>query len=270
MTVFGVVAGGRGTHEALLWRYPGHQQASVARWVRTGVARGERVVWPQEDASLRLALAQQGVDLPAATERDQVLMVPLEDLLTAGRQATVLEGALGEGYPGVRVTVPANAVLARLGQAGYRRFDAELDDICTRLPVTAMCRYDVRAERLGQEATSAVTLLLQTHPNAVADGQMWTRRHGNRILVAGEVDLSSAGLLTGWLRVACARASSGEVHLDLSQLTFVDVAGCRALVNGTAPLRGAAGVVFLDGVRGHIHKVMTLLGLDRISGMRLL
>jgi anti-anti-sigma factor len=269
VTVSGLEVDARGTHAALLWRAPWQQQRSVAQWISAGVARGERVVWPGDDANLSRAIAQQGVDLPAAKERDQFLRVSLEELCAAGRQAAVLESALGKGFPGVRVTVPANAVLDLLGEAGYRRFDEELDNICTRLPVTALCRYHLREGASPEETASALDLLLETHPSAVSDGQMCTRRHGDRIVLAGEVDLSSAELLSAWLRVACAGVSSGEMLLDLSQLTFVDVAGCRALVNGTATLRGAAGVVFLAGLQGHTKRVMTLLGIDRIPGMRL-
>src|SRR5688500_16199859 len=144
MTSPGVAADRRGTHAALLWRDNKHQQASVAHWVGAGLARGERVVWTQEHASLRRAMAQHGVDLPTGRNSDDFLRVPLEDLCASGRQAAVLENALEEGYSGVRFTMPANAVLALLGQAGYRRFDEELDNICTHLPVSALCAYDVR------------------------------------------------------------------------------------------------------------------------------
>ncbi len=111
--------------------------------------------------------------------------------------------------------------------------------------------------------------MVEMHPDAMQEGQLRTRRRGNRIAVTGDVDFLSAEAFTAWLAAACRRAESREVFLDLSELVFVDVAGCRALVSGTKPFRGDAGVVSLQGVGRHILKVMRLLGIDRLTGMRL-
>lgn len=60
-----------------------------------------------------------------------------------------------------------------------------------------------------------------------------------------------------------------EMLLDLAELAFIDVAGCRALVTGTEAMRADGGRVFLRGVNWHVRKVMALLGIDRLPGLEL-
>jgi len=255
----------RDSHALLLYRDLSHEQDSVASWFQDGVERGEKVLFATKDPGLVPRLTHRGVDVSAARKRGQFMVSSPEEFLPAGAQDAVFRDALDGGYSGVRVTVQANEALELLGQEAYQRFHRELDRLCGVLPVSALCRYDVR-----QEAALSLGSMVEIHPEAMQDGQMRTRRRGNQVAVSGEVDLFSAEALTAWLTAACERAAAArEVFLDLSELVFVDVAGCRALACGTAPFRGEAGVVYLHGVRRQTATVMGLLGIDRLPGVRL-
>lgn len=74
---------------------------------------------------------------------------------------------------------------------------------------------------VGPEATPTPAGLLQIHP---LDGN----QAGLRLV--GEADIATRPILTAGL-AALARATEPEqVHLDLSGLAFLDVAGARALI----------------------------------------
>jgi anti-anti-sigma factor len=100
---------------------------------------------------------------------------------------------------------------------------------------------------------------------------MRLRRRDDRVVLSGEVDFSSAELLAEALRRMSAPepATTTTTVLDLTDLRFIDVSGCRALVTGTDELRRTGGRVTISGATGHIHKVMTLLGMDRIAAVEL-
>jgi anti-anti-sigma factor len=72
------------------------------------------------------------------------------------------------------------------------------------------------------------------------------------------------------LEGATGRAPGPATIIDLSGLTFADVAGCRALAAGTEELRRAGGTVCLVGVSGHLRKVLSLLGTDQLPGFDVL
>jgi len=261
----------RNAHELLLYRDQAHHDETVSRWVDRGVQRGEKVVFTTEATDLGAQLARASVDVTTATRLGQCVTLTPEALLSADGQTAVIWQALEEGYSGVRVTAQANEVISVLGNEGYQRFHRHLDQSCDLPEVSALCRYQAgqdAPDSSGSTVSSTVGRMVRIHPDGVDDGTMRARRRGNRMELTGEVDLFSAGTLTEWLFGACSVADR-EVVLDVTGLTFIDVAGCRALVSGTVAFRDDAGTVFLRGASGHTQKVMVLLGFGQLPGMRL-
>jgi len=176
----------------------------------------------------------------------------------------LVQQALEEGYAGVRLAARANAGIGYLGLDGYRRADHLLDELCSTLPVSALCQYDAKST-----PATTTAAMIDSHPDALQDLQMRLRHRGDRVLLAGEVDIGSADVLEHALQRIGEIEGASEVTVDLSGLSFVDVVGCRALVSGTDMLRRAGGVVSYQGVNAHMRKVMALLGMDRLPGVRL-
>ena len=250
-------------HALFLCRDPSDDQNLVARWFQRGLEQGEQILCAADDPALMPGLEQSGDVVEVATKRGQCVLISPEALLPAAALTAVLRAALQQGFSGVRVTVQANEALALLGRDSYLRFHHQLDDACRQPLMSALCRYDIQ-----HQATMSLDDMVEAHPAGFDDAQMRAYRQGDRMAVAGDVDISSAEALTAWLTAAtscCGR----EVVLDLWQLTFVDVTGCRALVRGTETFRSEAGTVFLRGLTGHTEKVMSMLGFDRLPGVRL-
>jgi len=82
--------------------------------------------------------------------------------------------------------------------------------------------------------------------------------------LTGEIDATNAHLVERALREH-ARAG-GPLHLDLSELSFCDVAGIRALVSYAQPLEGDRKLI-LHGMPAQIEKVMNVMGWSELPGL---
>lgn len=254
------------SHVLLLYRDEAHRQASVVSWVRRGLERGEKILYstvPSDTAALMPVLRLGGVDVERVVRDGQFCFLPLEEFFPGAGQAALVHHALDEGYPGVRLAAQADAALSYLGKDEYQAIDRLMDELCANLPVSALCQYDAGSSGMN------LTTVIDSHLDAVQDVSMRLRRREDGVLVVGELDLSSAEFLTQALHNICQLHRATDVVIDLSELTFVDVSGCRALAAGTETLRRDGGTVFLRGVNGHIRKVMLLLGMDRLTGVEL-
>ncbi|TDD83389.1 STAS domain-containing protein [Actinomadura rubrisoli] len=90
-------------------------------------------------------------------------------------------------------------------------------------------------------------------------GSPWLR-------VSGDVDVSNAVELTRALHAAEERAA-GDVHVDLSQIAFIDVAGLRAITQAARVLRESGHLLVLHSVSTHIDKLFRLIGWDATPGL---
>lgn len=247
-------------HLLLLYRDEDRRRDCVASWVQRGLEQGEKVLYTQlpGDTSLLSALARRGVDVTQAAAEGRFSILPVDEFYPEQGQAGLVDRALQDGYPGVRLSAEANVALALVSEGAYQVFERRMDELCRSRPVSAMCQYDGRrapADRLPGA--------LETHPDAVRDENVRLHREGGRLHVDGEVDASSAALVEAYVERVCRRERSDSLTVDLSQLTFLDVEGCRALVVGTGRLRDAGGTLFLERARPHVLRTMTLLGVER-------
>ncbi|WP_169806783.1 STAS domain-containing protein [Actinomadura macra] len=94
---------------------------------------------------------------------------------------------------------------------------------------------------------------------ASASGSPWLR-------LTGDVDVSNAPDLARALRAADAR-SPGDVHLDLSGVDFIDVAGLRAITKAARALDDRERVLVLHSVTPHLDKLVRLIGWDATPGL---
>lgn len=274
MTVGGGRGSGGGPHVLLLYRDQSGRQANVVSWVKGGLDRGEKILYstPSGDGASARELGQGDPDMARAMRAGQFTFLPLEEFLPPTGQATLVRRALDEGYPGVRMSAYANAAISYLGEHEYQAFDRRMEELCASLPVSALCQYDAgsaASERPGPvTAGTTMTTVIDSH-EVLHDARMRLRRHGERITVSGEVDVASADVLAPALQRICRLEDASGVVLDLSELSFIDVVGCRALVVGTDELRRKGGTVTCRGVRSPTRQLMSWVGLDRLRGVEL-
>ena len=101
------------------------------------------------------------------------------------------------------------------------------------------------------------------------DGQLRITRLGDEpwLFVAGEIDEYSYKSLVGTL--ASVARDPSEIHIDLADVEYCDVAGLRAfIVLAAAPCRDHAGThVVLHHVPPRLVDVLHILGWDTTSGL---
>lgn len=107
---------------------------------------------------------------------------------------------------------------------------------------------------------ATVTYSLDGHGPAVL--RLSPERQGGRtvIRVGGELDLATADHLVEFVG-AVASEDGREVHLDLTELGFVDVAGLTALRRAEEVVRGQAGRMTVGGLRPLARRMVDLIAL---------
>jgi anti-anti-sigma factor len=83
--------------------------------------------------------------------------------------------------------------------------------------------------------------------------------------LSGELDLATVEHLREVLRRHS--DSAGDLTLDLSDLRFIDSSGLRAIMEVSKSL-GGEGVVILRNPSRMASRVLTIAGLDRVEGIR--
>lgn len=219
-------------------------------------------------------LTGAGVDAAALLATGQLIAGSTEDAyLGAGgfdpdarlrEYADLATAAVADGYRGLRLAVEATGLHAvpqvRAMMPGYE-LRGEL--LASRLPVTGLCCYDTRVWSSDEVAVLRAVHSVDLDPGGERS-PVPVRVHAARvgtIAVAGELDAALAGPVA---RALTATVADARPVLDLSGLTFVDVAGARAIADTAAALARRHGQARLAGVRPPVRRLWELLnfGLD--------
>jgi anti-anti-sigma factor len=258
----GVSSVGWDGHLVLVRASQDEWRSGFAAWARRGLEQGEKVICtegPAEPArpSVLALLAAHGIDVVKAAGQGRLLVLPASQVYPAGCQMQVVDQAAAEGFPTMRMAVEANTALGMLGENGYAEFERTIDRLCRTRPVSALCQYDrelVTAERMPQVAG--------LHLAGILERQLCTSATQDSVRVVGEIDRTNEELLTCGLRAATAEASE-SFEVDLRAVTFLGVAGYRALVAGTQAFRDRGGQVRLTVSGPGVELVLRLLDIDR-------
>ncbi|TDD35066.1 anti-sigma factor antagonist [Actinomadura sp. KC06] len=89
-----------------------------------------------------------------------------------------------------------------------------------------------------------------------------------RLVMSGEIDVSNAGDVTRALEAAGGR-SPGDVHVDLTDVDFVDVAGLRAFNLAARDLHETGRMLVLHAVSPHIDKLFGTIGWSTTPGLEI-
>jgi anti-anti-sigma factor len=94
-------------------------------------------------------------------------------------------------------------------------------------------------------------------------------RHGSRrtLFVAGELDVATAPLLQGAVDGAL-DGHGGEFWLDLSDLTFMDSTGARAIAHAHDRAASLGGRLVVLSPTPAVCRVLNLMGLDQVMDIR--
>ncbi|TDB86784.1 anti-sigma factor antagonist [Actinomadura sp. KC216] len=90
-----------------------------------------------------------------------------------------------------------------------------------------------------------------------------------RLVMNGEIDVSNAGDVTRALDAARGRVPGCDVHVDLTAVDFVDVAGLRAFNLAARDLHEDGRMLVLHAVSPHIDKLFATIGWSSTPGLQI-
>jgi anti-anti-sigma factor len=256
-------------HLLLLHHTEEERSAKLAAWVRRGLENDEKVVYTEvdgrsEEASLLAVLRQNGVDAAAAAAEGRLSVIPIPDFYPAGGQLPVIERALAEGFRGLRIAAEASTALTFLTWPAYMAVEREIDEITRTHPLSAMCQYE-QASTVDDHLSDVVS----SHLTGIREWLLSTGDGDGELVLAGEIDVSNAELLTCALRAATSRAAD-TLRLNLVRVDFLSAGACRAIAEGTRQFRDDSGTVLLVEPQPPIASVLRLSGLAELNGIKLI
>jgi anti-anti-sigma regulatory factor len=261
-----------GPTDHVCWVYddPRDLDAAAAQFLGGGLARGERLLVIGDgmiETLDRDTLPFGGTDALVATGALEILDLGAAYAgaaqFTPERQLAFYDAAtrkaLREGFTGLRVAAEGSALAADPeSRAALVRWEHLADDLMARgTGFTAMCAYRSDLSRDALAEVAAVHPLVRA-PEGLPHFHVF--HDGDRVVVRGSVDTFTAPLLDRVL--ADHPIARPSTVLDLGQLDFVDIAGCRVLA------RWAAGLdrpLHVTGASRLVQRIWPLLGLDAVA-----
>jgi hypothetical protein len=233
----------------------------LLQWTREGLASNERVLLvepPEIGASMMELLGDTG---------DRVVVVAPEDAYRGDHDPRALTHRLTEsvrhaddGAPPIRkISSPASHALSVIGDVGtYLEYEEQLEGVAQRDHVGFLCQYDHVAldEDVIIRAAAAHTVVVQLDDLALPTLDL--RPIDGGVRVSGEIDAANASVVASWM----SRHKGRPLRVDCSNLTFMDVAGYRAV---TTFVSDDAPIVFTR-VNGVPKKLLSLLPEELNSG----
>lgn len=270
-----------GDHAWLPFATAEHRRQILGGFVRDGLSRAEKVVCigevtPERVADIRRSVSPRTARFLAAGRLQLIdcgQMCGSGDRPDPDRMAAVvsreIDRAVDEGYRAIRVSIDFSWALRRA--YGTRlllqcedRFDAVVGPSAM---VMALCQIDQSVCSSDQLAVlgGSHRLLVVADPD-FDDGILRITRtfapYGLRI--AGEIDRPRHMVFAGALSAASRRA--GRVHLDLGEVTFVDLGALTLLVMHAVSLPPGDALV-LDNVPPQLEAVIDTVGWHRLPGV---
>ena len=170
-----------GAHVCLIYEDEEERRALMSKFVEAGLKDGERVLYltdvmkPQE---LLDWLAGLGIELPVGADADRFTVTDAESVYCRGGEfkpermfefwADLYQDSGARGYPAVRATGETSwAVRGIPGSERLIEYEALLNKALQKVPVTAVCQYDVNLFDGG-----TILDVLRVHPVMISRGQL--------------------------------------------------------------------------------------------------
>ena len=223
---------GVGTH--VCWAY---DDASVFRkaaeaFLAEGAKKKERLVYVADAPVTELTGHLEAIDVERLTAEGQLLIQPVHALyepggifdatVQVGAYRSLVDGALADGFTGLRVAADATALVAT-GHAHRRFLEYELavDRVMATGPMSAMCAYD------AAEVGDRIDDLFAVHPCSHGGEPQALHAYfdGPALVLRGEADVRTEAVFDAVL--FSLSSVPAPTRLDLHDLRFIDV---RSLV----------------------------------------
>jgi anti-anti-sigma factor len=256
-------------HLLLLHRSEPERLLRLAEWMRHGLQRGEKVVYVEPvDAgrdSVAVQMGEHGIDTGALRADGRLEILAPEVYYPVGAPEAVVDRALTEGFPAVRISGAATSALSVVTPAGHRDIEWGVDRLCRTRPVSALCQY-----AYPDTAGPLLRAALDTHPSGFRELSLAGGGTRSRLVLQGSVDVANVEVLASLLRAAAdgaAAAATSRLHVDLTDAVHLAATACRAVAQASEPFRTAGGILVLEGADPAVEQVLRICGLAELPGV---
>lgn len=229
-----------GDHACFAYTSVEARRQAVTKYLRTGLLQNEKLffVAPEPEERLQMDILFPEAQIESLRRTGRLAVIATEDAYLPGgafdadarlgAYDVLVSAALREGFTGLRVAADATqVVLHEQAMETFASYELRAGMLAQRLPFAALCLYDRRAC-----SGDAIEELHAVHPRNIEVGHSHPRFRlypkNGRLVLAGDVDVTIADSVYRLL-VAAGR-DSDALALDLSDVSFIDVAGMRALI----------------------------------------
>jgi anti-anti-sigma regulatory factor len=271
-----------GDHLCLPFSSDDEQREVLTTYIVDGLARGERVIYYADQTAPDVIgswLADSGVEISRMVDEGRLEIRSVDDSYLFGGRfepdivITTLwvevRQARDAGYPGLRISGEMTSALRPVAdERALMEYEHRLSRVFHSRELAAICQYD---QRLFNAA--AVTGMIACHPQVVQIDPLHDDRRlrivptyqPRGLRIVGTVDVMTVGALTTTLGLAT-RWPEQNIHLNLSELEFIDVAGVRAIVRTAAGLPPGRTLI-IEQLAPGLRKVFEIVGWDRTPGL---
>ena len=166
-----------GTHMCLVYNSENERRKIIAKFIEAGLSSGEKVFYFADTADpgfLEDWFDQMGIRLPDPDQQGNLDLSPAQDVycptgefVPAGMLAT-LEETIANGFPGARVSGEMTWALRGIpGSDRLMEYEAQVNNVLAKAPVTAICQYDA-----NRFSGSQILDVLKVHPMMIVRGQI--------------------------------------------------------------------------------------------------
>ncbi len=255
----------------LLYRTERERLIGLAEWMRHGVRRGEKVVYVEPgDAghgSVVVELREHGIDTDALRAEGRLEVLSPEVYYGVGAPTAVVDRALADGFPAVRISGAAASALAVVTAAGHRDIEWGVERLCRTRPVSALCQYAYPAA-----AGPVLRAALDMHPSGFRELSLAGCGTGSTLALHGRVDITNVDVLTCLVTAAAGSAAAaglGRLHVDLAEVGHLAAAACQTVAQASESFRSSGGSLLLVGADPAVEQVLRLCGLAELPGVEL-
>jgi anti-anti-sigma factor len=238
-------------------------------WVEQGLREADRVICARPDSDVpgtSLALLTEdertGPLFRGAAATGQLLILPANEFYPPGKVEDLADAARKDGYAGVRMIGEAVTALALLGPRGYQRLEDDFEALTLRAGTGVWCIYD--PDQVSADLTCGHA---QLHRDGVQSAVFRLTSTPRSVHLTGELDSTLAGIVEAALHDLLSHLPGLRLTLDISELTFCDAAGARALLTGTAAARARGVTIWLMRPTGAVSRVLALIGVTDVDGL---
>lgn len=273
-----------GHHACLVYESDDEKRFGARSFVANGLREGGRVVYITESHAddVISMLDGDGFDPEACIADGRLSIVPPQLTYLAGgsfdpeRAVDALRDQAAwtteHGYPSLWIAAEMTWALRGVpGSEQLLAFERAVDELFDGQTVVALCQYDRRrfdAETiLGATALHSHVVKRDEPAAAPAGSYLWIGSDEPGVVqLKGIVDLSNVNRFAR--AVDQVVAEGGDLHVDLAQLSFIDLTGLWVLHDATERLARAGRRLTLSSPPPTFDKVLDILGWDDLKRAR--